>query len=588
MDKIRIFDIIENAIKCFPEKNDILAGKVNGEWIKYDAHQYKEYADWVSIGLMQLGIKKGDKIATISNNCPEWNFVDMGVAQIGAIHTPIYPTITDTDFEYILRHSDCSILIVSDKYMYRKLKNIASKIKKIKKIYTFREEENISNWKEILELGQKSYEAEIEKLEKIKSKIKPDDPFTLIYTSGTTNRPKGVLLSHWNFMYQAFQFKELFNINEKHKALSFLPLCHVFERAVNYTLQYLGASIYYSEGFHKIADNLTEIRPHIFATVPRVLSRLYDKILRKGEKLSTVKRKLFFASLKHTEKFDFDNNNFLYKSQSKLYDNLIYSQWRKAFGGRIKYVISGGAALSKKISKLFWTAGIPIREGYGLTETAPVITLNNMPPDIKLGSVGRPIGEEQMIKIADDGEIMFKGATLMVGYYKDEKLTKEAIDKDGWFHTGDLGQIDENGFLTITGRKKEIFKLSNGKYVSPAPIENLFTESEFIQHVMVVGENQKFAGALISPNFEFLEDFANKENIYYRSRIDLIRNKEIYELLKSEVIKLNKKVARFEQINTFRIVSDDWSPASGELSPTLKKKRNVIENKYKELINEMF
>jgi len=439
-----------------------------------------------------------------------------------------------------------------------------------------------------IELGKQKYGKYSEKIEKIKKSVSPDDVFTLIYTSGTTANPKGVELTHWNFTYQLIKFKDVINLDQRHRALSFLPLCHVFERVVNYALQYLGIGIYYAEGLHTIAENLSEVKPHIFATVPRVLERFYDKIVSKGNLLSPVKRKIFFAALKHAEKYSFEGNNLVYNRMLNLYDKLVFSQWRKGLGGHLKYVISGGAALSPRLNQIFWVAGIPVREGYGLTETAPVICLNNMPPDMKIGSVGRKLGPEQHLKIADDGEILFKGPNLMKGYFKDPEQTKEVIDQDGWFHTGDLGEIDEEGFLRITGRKKEIFKLSNGKYISPAIIENMFIESDLIEQMMVVGENQKFAGGLICPNFEALHNYAAENKLTYRDNKELVRLPEIFELLKKEIINLNKKLAQYERINTFRIVCEEWTPATGELSPTLKKKRHVIKKKYEWLIKEMF
>ena len=397
------------------------------------------------------------------------------------------------------------------------------------------------------------------------------------------------MLSHWNLYYQMKKFQKIFDLNDTHVSLSFLPICHILERVVNYTFQYLGVSIYYSEGFHKIADNLSEIRPHVLASVPRILERFYDKIVAKGSALEGVKKKIFFASLKHAEKFEINKKNIFYNAQLAFYNKLVFSQWRKAFGGRIKYIISGGAALSPRLARLFWAAQIPIREGYGLTETAPVIALNNMPPDgVKFGTVGRTIGDEQEIKIAEDSEILFRGPNLMKGYYNAPELTKEAIDKDGWFHTGDTGKLDEDGFLSITGRKKEIFKLSNGKYVSPAIIENMFIESNLIEQMIVVGENEKFAGSLIAPNFEALDIFAKENNITYRDKKELVQNKTVYNYMKKEIISLNKKLASYERINTFKVVCDEWSPTTGELSPTLKKKRRVIEKKYEHLIAEMF
>jgi long-chain acyl-CoA synthetase len=589
MKNFRTFDLIDFAIEKYSSKNDILAGKVNNKWEKYSAKEYKHFADRISIGLLELGMKKGDKIATVSNNRPEWNFFDMGISQINAVHTPIYPTLTNEDFEFILKHSEAVMLIVSDKLLYKKLKPIVDKIKKIKHFYTFNDIEGAKNWREIYELGSKKYEKNIEKLNKIKEQISADELVTLIYTSGTTANPKGVMLTHRNFTYQVDRFKYLIDLGPEDKSLSFLPLCHVLERIVNYAMQYLGISIYYAEGFHKLADNLSEVKPSVFATVPRVIERFYDKIVSKGELLPSVKKKIFFAALNHAEKFDFTGKNPFYKAMLNFYDNLVFSQWRKAFGGKIKYIISGGAALSPRLNRIFWAAGMPIREGYGLTETAPVICLNNLPPDgIKFGTVGKKIGDEQEVKIADDGEILFKGPNLMLGYYKAPDLTKEAIDEQGWFHTGDLGQLDEQGFLKITGRKKEIFKLSNGKYISPAIIENMFIESALIEQMMVVGENEKFAGALISPNFEALHAFAAEQNITYRNNEELVKNPAIYTLLKKEVISLNKKLAQYERINTFRIVCEEWTPANGELSPTLKKRRHVIKAKYAHLIKEMY
>jgi len=589
MDRFRLFDILDYQIKNFSDKNNMLAGKEGKEWVKYSANQYKQKAEEVAIGLLELGIKKGDKIASVSNNRPEWNFLDMGISMIGAVHTPIYPTLTEEDFEYILRHSEATVLVVSDKLLFNKLSPIVSKVRKIKHFYTINKVEGAKNWKEITDLGNKKYKKRIDELNKIKDTIELEDLATLIYTSGTTNNPKGVMLSHKNIVYEILSLSKIIDINDSHLALSFLPLCHVFERVVNYSMQYLGASIYYAEGFHKLAENIAELRPHLFASVPRVLERFYDKIISKGSALDGVKKKIFFASLKHAEKYELTGRNILYNTKHQVFDNLVFSQWRKAFGGRIKYVISGGAALSPRLARIFWAAGIPVREGYGLTETAPVICFNRMPPDgAKIGTVGQKIGPEQEIMISSDGEILHKGPNVMMGYFKAQDLTDEAIDKDGWFHTGDLGKIDKEGFLSITGRKKEIFKLSNGKYISPAIIENIFIESSLIMQIMVVGENQKFAGALITPNFDVLHKYAKEQNISFENDKELVKQKPIVNFIKKEVIALNKKLAQYERITTFKVVCEEWTPATGELSPTLKKKRYVIEAKYSHLINEMF
>lgn len=588
MEKIRTFDLLDLAVKNFPHKEDFLAGKENEEWIKYNPKQYKRLSEETAVGLMKLGIKKENKIASISNNRPEWNFLDMGISMIGAWHVPIYPTLTSEDFEYILNDCEAVMLIVSDKLLYKKLKPIVEKVKTLKYFYTFDEIEDVNNFNEIIELGKLEYDKNINELNKVKAKVQSDDIFTLIYTSGTTGNPKGVMLSHWNFIYQSYKFKKIFEIDDRHKSLSFLPLCHVFERIVNYSMQYLGCGIYYSEGLHKIAENLVEVEPHIFATVPRVLERFYDKIIAKGNMLSGIKKKLFFEAVKHAEEFDFKGKNLFYQSKQIFYDNLIFSQWRKALGGKLKYVISGGAALSPRLARIFWSAGFPICEGYGLTETAPVICLNYLPNNVKFGSVGKILGPEQSMKIAEDGEILYKGPTLMTGYYKLPEMTAEVVDKEGWFHTGDIGQVDNEGFLYITGRKKEIFKLSNGKYVSPAPIENMLVESSYIENAMIVGENEKFPGALIVPNFDLLHEVAVQSSITFRDNKDLVKVPQIVDIIKKEIAEINKKIAQYERINTFRIVCTDWTPATGELSATLKKRRHIITANYEKLIKEMF
>ncbi len=590
MKPTRIFDLLDYGVLNFGSKNDMLAGKEDGKWVKYSAAQYKENATNVAYGLLKMGFKPGTKIATISNNRPEWNFIDMGISLAGLVHTPIYPTITTEEFDYIIRHCDASMVIVSDKFLYKKIKPITDKIKKVKNLYTINKVDGAKNWKEIFDLGQKSADKKLEStLKKIKDSISKNDLSTIIYTSGTTSNPKGVMLSHYNFMYQCFNLNKIIDLGPEHRALSFLPLCHVLERIVNYTYFYLGVSIYYAEGFQKLADNMRDIQPHAFATVPRIIERVYDKIMAKGEQLEGYKRKIFFWANKLANEYDIYTKNIVYKSKLALVDSIVFNQWRKALGGQVKIVISGGAALQPRLSRIFWAAGMPICEGYGLTETAPVIAFNRQyKPDIKIGTVGVKIGEEQKIRIADDGEILFKGPNLMLGYYKNEKLTKEVIDKEGWFHTGDVGIIEAGRFLKITDRKKEIFKLSNGKYISPQVIENIFKESPFIEQMMVVGENEKFPGAIITPNFEMLHKWAADNKVIFRDNEDLIKKLEVNNKYKQEILTLNKKLGKVERIGTFRIVSQEWTPATGELSPTLKKKRKYISKKYETQITEMF
>ncbi len=590
MEPSRIFDLLDKIVSEYGDKEDIFGAKVNQQWVKYSGHEYYEKAKYFSYGLIIKGYVPGDKIITISNNRPEWNFADMGMQQAGLIHVPIYPTLSAEDFEYIFEHSEAKMIILSDKFLLRKMKPIIEKTKNIKEIYTFNAVEGSKNWTEILELGKKHESSELaEKLHNIKSKILPHDLCTIIYTSGTTGVSKGVMLSHDNLLYQSRKFKHLVDIDKRHKALSFLPLCHVLERIVNYTFQYLGASIYYAQGFETISDDLKDIKPHVFATVPRLLERIYDKIISKGSKLEGVKKKLFFWAVELGLEFEFEGKSPFYKAKLAAANQLIFSQWRKAFGGNIKFIISGGAALQSRLARIFWAAGIPIREGYGLTETAPVITLNRQtPPGIKFGTVGPKIGEEQEIKIAEDGEILFKGPNLMLGYYKDQALTDSVIDKEGWFHTGDVGVIEEGKFLKITDRKKEIFKLSTGKYIAPQVIENILKQSAFIEQAMVVGENQKFPGAIVSPNFENLHSWAATNNIEFRDNEELITHKTVVNLIKNEIIELNKKLGQVENVSVFKIITDEWSPGSGELSPTLKIKRKLVYQKYQHLIEHMF
>ncbi len=590
IEKFRVFDLLDIIEKKWGKQKAVLSEKKNGKWIDHTLETYKRNAENLAKAFIKIGLKPGDKIASVSNNRPEWNFLDMASAMAGLVHVPIYPTISNDDFEYIFDHSDAKLLFISDKLLYRKLKPIADKTSSIDEVYTFNEVEGAKNWKELLKTGEEAEEVYARKLEERKANVSPDDVFTMIYTSGTTSRPKGVMLTHWNFTYQIIRLSEMVpDITPEDYGLSFLPLCHVFERVVNYIMHYLGVKIHYAEGLHKLADNMKEVRPHLMASVPRVLERVYDKIIAKAKMLPPSKQKLFFWALRLGEEFEFKGKSIFYKAQLALANSLVFSQWRKALGGRIKYIISGGAALAPRLARIFWAAGIPVREGYGLTETAPVICFNGTPPnDIKIGTVGRKIGPEIELKIADDGEILFKGPNLMKGYYKNEELTKEVIDQDGWFHTGDVGIIDEDGFLKITDRKKEIFKLSNGKYIAPQIIENMLKESPYIEQAMIVGENEKFAGALISPNFEMLHSWAYENKITFKNNEELVRNEEVIKLYKDEIAKVNKKLGQYERVNVFRIVCKEWSPASGELSPTLKLKRRVIKEKFGHLIDEMY
>ncbi|MFW6268366.1 MAG: AMP-dependent synthetase/ligase, partial [Marinilabiliaceae bacterium] len=524
----RTFDLLEN-LRAHHNKADILAAKSEGKWVGFSVDDYIRNATTFAYGLLSMGFKKGDKIATVSNNRPEWNFVDMGMAMAGVVHVPIYPTIGDDEYKYILSHCDARMLIVSDLSAYKRLKPIAGKIWKLKKVYTFNYYDDVPHWSEITNAGFENKVRYRDELEKISSSIKTDDLVTIIYTSGTTGLPKGVMLSHRNLLSNVEGAFDLYPLDDSDRVLSFLPLCHVYERMVNYLFQRKGCSIYYAESLGTIAQNLAEIKASAFATVPRVIERIYDRIVSKGEDLKGVKRKIFFHSLKLGEHYQPDGKNSAF-SRWKLRwaRKLVFSKWQSTFGGNLKFIISGGAALQPRLSRLFFAAGIPLMEGYGMTETSPVIAANHLsePNSLRIGTVG-PVLKNIEVRIDDDGEILVKGPNVMLGYYKDSKHTKEVLEKNGWFHTGDIGKFIEGRFLKITDRKKEMFKTSSGKYIAPQAIENLFKESFFIEQIMVVGENEKFASALISPNFEYLHIWAHEHHIHFRDNEDLVTHPEV-------------------------------------------------------------
>lgn len=589
MEILRTFDLLERLSKEFPKK-DALVGKINGEWKYFSTEDYVYHANHLSYGLLALGFNKGDKIATVSNNRPEWNFMDMAMSQTGIAHVPVYPTISEEEYQHILSHSDAKAIIISDKALYEKIKPIIDQIDSIQDVYSFNPIEGVKNWTEILELGKKEAQLYKEQLNEIKDSIQPDDLLSIIYTSGTTGLSKGVMLSHRNMLTDAISSVKRINLTHDDKMLSFLPLCHVYERVVNYAYQYIGLSIYYAENFGTIGDDLRRFKVQGFVTVPRVLEMIYDKIIAKGKDLTGIKKSLFFWALRLGLKFDFkkvDNNPF-YRFQLTIANKIIFNKWRESVGGNIKTILSGGAALQPRLARVFWAAGIPIQEGYGLTESAPVIAVNGIEKsENMIGTVG-PVLDIATVKIAEDGEILVKGPNVMLGYYKSPEKTKEVIDEDGWLHTGDVGLLVDNKFLKITDRKKEIFKNSSGKYIAPQIIENKFKESDLIEQLMVVGEDEKFASALISPNFNYLHYYATKHKLHYRDNRELIQNEKILKRFQKEVNCLNKQLGQVEQIKRFRLVCEPWTSATGELSPTLKLKRRKIFKKYDHILREIY
>ncbi len=587
MEPKRIFDLISRYKLKFKPKDDVLAAKENGNWKKYSIDEYIENVNNVSYALLKLGIKKGDTVASISNNRPEWNFIDMGIQQIGAIHTPIYPTISESDYKYILNHAEVKLLFISSRELLTKVEQVFPEVSTLKDIYTFNEIEGEKHFSKLIELGKNNPEKE--KLEKIKESIKSNDVATLIYTSGTTGNPKGVMLSHNNLLSNSIAVSYIPTFGEKGKALSFLPLCHVYERMINYLYQYLGISIYYAQSMATIADNAKEIKPDMMTAVPRFLEKVYDKILNKGRKLTGIKKGIFFWSVGLAEKYELNRENgSWYEFKLKIADKLVFSKWREALGGNFKIIVSGGAAIQPRLARVFWSAKLPVYEGYGLTETSPVIAVTSTDSNgIKFGTVGPPLRGVE-VKIADDSEILCKGPGVMLGYYRDEKLTDEVIDKNGWFHTGDVGIIEKEGQLRLTGRKKEIFKTSVGKYIAPQIIENKLKESPFIDNAMVIGENQKFAAALIVPNFEHLRSWCNIKKIEYQENKEIIKEHVIRKRYQREIEKCNLELGNYEQIRKFRFVDTEWSVETGELSATLKLKRNTVIQKYQYLADEIF
>ncbi len=587
MGVTRIFDLLPYYKEKFKSKDDTLAGKEKGKWVKYSIDQYIKTANNISYGFLKLGVKKGDKIATIANNRPEWNFIDMGVLQIGAVHVPIYPTISESDYKYILNHAEVKYVFVSGKELLNKIEHILPEIPSIKGLYTFNDIEDVKHLNELIELGKQN--SVPEKLEELKEGINKDDIATLIYTSGTTGKPKGVLLSHDNLINNVLNVYHIFPIDETSRALSYLPLSHVYERTNLYVYHIKGLSIYYAESLGTIGDNIREVQPEILTTVPRLLEKVYDKILAKGRKLKGFKKNIFFWAVNLGLKYELDGaNGWWYEFQLKIADKLVFKKWREALGGKLKTIVSGGAALQPRLNRSYTAAGIPVLEGYGLTETSPVISVNHFGKNgRKFGTVGPPLKDVQ-VRIAEDGEILCKGPNVMKGYYKEPELTKEAIDKDGWFHTGDIGRIEPEGQLKITGRKKSMFKTAMGKYISPELIENKFKESSFVDSIVVLGENQKFAAALIVPDFDYLKSWCTVKDIKYTSNKEMIELPRIKKRIQKEIDNYNKSFGKTEQIMKFELMDALWSIETGELTANMKLKRDFICKKYKTQVDKLF
>jgi len=583
----RLFDLLPRYEQMFRPKDDVVAGKENGEWVKYSIGKYREAADAISYALLGNGITKGDKVATIMTSRPEWNFIDMGIMQTGAVHVPVYPTISESDYKYILNHAGVKFLFISGRDIYRKIEHILPDVGDLKGVYSVRETEGTLLLEDFSASGRQQANPQL--LEKVKAEVDTDDIATLIYTSGTTGNPKGVMLTHANIISNFIAVKHIPPFGEEGKALSYLPLCHVYERMLNYLYQYLGISVYYAESMATIGDNMREVKPDILTTVPRLLEKIYDRIMNTGRKLKGIRRFIFFWAVNLGLKYEmYEVNGWFYSLQLRLARKLVFSKWREAVGGNMKVIVSGGAALQPRLARVFWAAGIPVLEGYGLTETSPVIAVNDFSENGNcIGTVGRVL-ECVTLKIANDGEILCKGPNVMPGYYKEPELTSEAIDNEGWFHTGDIGRLESTGHLRITGRKKEIFKTSLGKYISPEMIENKFKESSFIDTLMVIGENQKFAAALVVPDFPHLRGWCAIKDIPYTTDAEVIALPRVRKRFQQELDKFNKFFGATEQVKRFELIDHEWTVDSGELTASLKLRRRYINEKYDLIIKKIF
>ena len=565
-------------------KQDAFTQKENGSWVSLSTAEFIKKAKQLSTGLINLEINKGDRVAVISNNRTEWHLTDLALQQLGIINAPLYPNITEADYEYILKDSEARVVFISDEIILAKILAIKKNVPTLEYIFTFNKIEGQTHYEELLE--NLIYE---ELIAESRNEIDEDDVATLIYTSGTTGNPKGVMLTHQNLVSNVLACEERLPVGENQRGLSFLPLCHVFERMLDYLYIYKSISIYYAESIDAIGENLKEVKPHIFGTVPRLLEKVYDKIIAKGTDLEGFKKTLFFWALDLGLAYDpLVSGGLFYNLKLKIANILIFSKWREALGGNVMAVACGGAALQPRLARIFNAGGIPVLEGYGLTETSPVISVNSsLPKGTMIGTVGKPLNNV-LIKIAEDGEILVKGPSVMKGYYNQPELTKEVLTADGYFHTGDIGEMVDGKYLKITDRKKEIFKTSGGKYIAPQVMENKFKESRFIEQVMVIGEGQKMPAAFIQPNFLFLKGWCEQKNIPYTTDSEMINNEKVIARFQKEIANLNKDFSNFEKIKKYELIGTVWSIDGGELTPTLKLKRKNILAKYQELYNKIY
>lgn len=576
----RVFDLLQYNLENFP-KDEFVSGKIAGQWRHYSTKEFCAAVDALSKGLVDLGVEKGSRVAVMSHNRPEWNISDFAIMQLGAYQIPLYPTLAEHDIQFILDNAEITVVFVADEALYKKLKPVCDASTREIQIYTFDKIAGAAHWEMLTSKGKTLSQID---LDQYRRQIGPEDILTLIYTSGTTGTPKGVMLTH-NNLVKNFENSAVLLPKGIEKGLSFLPLSHIFERMVVYLYMYCGTSVYYAESMDTIVADIQHIKPNSFSTVPRLLEKVYEKIMEKGKALSGVKKALFYWSVGLAETYEFENN-WWYKLQLGIARKLVFKKWQEALGGNILVIISGGAALNPRLARIFWGADMPVFEGYGLTETSPVITVNHF-GNTKFGTVG-PVIKGMEIKIAEDGEVLARGHAIMKGYYGREDLTAETIDADGWFHTGDIGQLIEGKFLKITDRKKEIFKTAGGKYVAPQMIENKFKETILVEQVMVLGENRKFPAALLVPNFVALKAWAEKKGIAYSSDAEMIQDPQVLEKFQQIVEYTCKEFGKWEQVKRFALLPKQWSIDGGELTPKLSLKRKVVLEKHKDLIEKIY
>lgn len=582
-DKTRLFEFFDYQLEHYPQKNSVVS-KENGKWVNHSTQDIIDQANALSSGLLKLGLVPGDHVAIISNNRTEWVIADLATLQAGMVNVPIYPTISEKEYAFIFNDSEVKLAFAADDDLHGKVAEAQKDSPLLQHVYSFDKLPGVKNWKELLDESP-----DLEKIKTIREGVKAADLATLIYTSGTTGKPKGVMLSHNNLASNAISSKERLPVDSDSIGISFLPLCHVYERMIIYLYIYTGVALYFAQSLDTIGDDIRDVKPQVFTAVPRLLEKVYERIIAKGSELTGIKKSLFFWAVRLGEKYEpYGANGPIYELKLKIANKLIFNKWREALGGNVEVVASGSAALNPKLARIFNAAGIPIAEGYGLTETSPVVSVNEANNNgMRIGTTGRPI-KDVHVKIADDGEILVKGPNVMMGYYKRPDLTDEVIDKDGWFHTGDIGEMVEGQFLKITDRKKEIFKTSGGKYIAPQVMENTFKESRFIEQIIVIGENRKHPAALIVPNFEFLKSWCQNKGYACGSNEEMIKNDKVIERIDQEVQEKNENFGQWEQIKKFELLAKDFTIEGGELTPTMKLKRKHVHAEYADLIESIY